>query len=192
MILINVPARSLPGGALEYTLWGDSKMCPKECGNAPLPDLFADMPSFCEEYRVLWHCDLRIEELAIMATNNQIDELDFHMECKNQCRSSFIKRCIELSPEGLAKCGRYGSLPLHVILMNRSSFAELAFYMIDKYTAALQHRDGYERLPLHLACMSQCRSSIIAKCIELYPESLCTVDDGGYLPLHRLLSNRSC
>jgi hypothetical protein len=132
-----------------------------------------------------------------MAMNNQVDELeklDLHLECKNQCRSSIIRQYIELYPEALAKADCFSNLPLHVLLLNRSSPAELAFYMINKYPAALQQRsgDGWNSfLPLHMECMSQCRSSIIAMCIELYPESLRTADDGGYLPLHSVLWNSS-
>jgi hypothetical protein len=37
--------------------------------------------------------------------------------------------------------------------------------------------------------MSQCRSSIISKCIELYPESLANPDKDRDLPLHKLLWN---
>jgi hypothetical protein len=43
---------------------------------------------------------------------------------------------------------------------------------------------------LHLECNYRCRSSIIAKCIELYPESLSIADKKGYMPLHALLWNR--
>jgi ankyrin repeat protein len=130
----------------------------------------------------------------IMAMHNQVDELeelDLHEECKKQCRSSIIRRYIELYPDALAKADSFRNLPLHVLLINRSSPAELAFYMIDKYPAALQQRSSDGCLPLHMECMGPCRSSIIAKCIELYPESLCTVDDGGYLPLHSVLWNSS-
>jgi hypothetical protein len=44
--------------------------------------------------------------------------------------------------------------------------------LIDKYPAALQHRSKYGHLPLHLECIFHCRSFIIAKCIELYPQTL--------------------
>jgi hypothetical protein len=45
--------------------------------------------------------------------------------------------------------------------------------MIEKYPAAFQHHD-YEddKISLHIESKNQCRSSILSKCIELYPESL--------------------
>jgi ankyrin repeat protein len=129
--------------------------------------------------------------------HNQVDELeklDFHEECKNQCRSSIVRRYIELYPEALAKADSFSNLPLHLILKNPNTWnqpaiAELVVDMIDKYPAALQHRDGDGRLPLHLACIGQCRSSIVAKCIELYPEALAKADRFSSFPLYLLLWN---
>jgi hypothetical protein len=44
--------------------------------------------------------------------------------------------------------------------------------MIEKYPAALKHRDVNGNLPIHVECEKLFRSAIISKCIELYPESL--------------------
>jgi ankyrin repeat protein len=117
--------------------------------------------------------------------------LPLHIECKSQCRSTIISKCIELYPEALAKIDVYNRLPLHKLLQNTSSTADNALMVIEKYPAALQHRDSEGYLPLHIECKNQCRSSIISKCIELYPESLAQATMTGYLPLHSLLWNKS-
>jgi hypothetical protein len=111
-------------------------------------------------------------------------------------KSSPILYHTAIHPDALAKADRSSNLPLHLILKNSNAcsqpaIAELVVDMIDKYPAGLQHRSSDGCLPLHVECMGQCRSSIVAKCIELYPESLCTEDDNGYLLLHRLLRNTS-
>jgi hypothetical protein len=44
--------------------------------------------------------------------------------------------------------------------------------LIEKYPVAVKHRNEYNNLPLHIECNHQCRSSIILKYLELYPEAL--------------------
>jgi hypothetical protein len=113
-----------------------------------------------------------------------------HIECKEQCRSAIISKCIELYPRSLGKADRHGYLPLHRLLENRSSLED-ALMMIEKYPAALRHQNNEADFPLHLECIKQCRSTIISKCIELYPRSLRKADRNGRLPLHSLLQNKS-
>jgi hypothetical protein len=115
--------------------------------------------------------------------------LPLHIECKGACISSLISKCIELYPEALAEAGEDNLLPLHCLLQNRLSSIEDALLMIEKYPAALQCANKYGELPLHVECICRCRSSIISKCIELYPESLAIADDNGCQPLHNLSSN---
>jgi ankyrin repeat protein len=119
-----------------------------------------------------------------------IDELNLHMECRNQCRSIIISKCIEQYPEILSTVDCEGYLPLHHLLWNGLSTIDDALIMIEKHPAALQHpENGLDQLPLHIECQKQCRSTIISKCIELYPESLAKADGQGCQPLHRLLWN---
>jgi ankyrin repeat protein len=116
--------------------------------------------------------------------------LPLHSECMNQGRSSIISKCIELYPEALGTADRQGLLPLHTLLSNELSSEEDALMLIEKYPAALQHHnDGL--LPIHLECARRCRSSIISKCIELYPGGLAMAYRQVYLPLHYLLDNKS-
>jgi hypothetical protein len=118
----------------------------------------------------------------------KIDEYALHKECKNQCRPSVIVQYIEVYPQKLAiNSLGMGNLPLHGLLRNQSSSADLALMMIDKYPAALRYMDN--GLPLHIECRNQCRSVIISKCIELYPKALAKMDEKGYQPLHLLLAN---
>ena len=64
--------------------------------------------------------------------------------------------------------------------------------LMEKYLAALQHATKYNGYrALHLECSLQCRSAIIAKCIELYPEALAGADKSRYLPLHIAFGNES-
>jgi ankyrin repeat protein len=118
-------------------------------------------------------------------------QLPLHIECKYQCRSAVISRCIQLYPRSLGKVDYDYNLPLHLLLKNGSSFIEDALLMIEKYPAAVQRKGVYGYLPLHIECMNQCRSVVILKCIELYPEALAKTAVGDYLPLHALLGNKS-
>jgi ankyrin repeat protein len=94
--------------------------------------------------------------------------LPLHLECVNQCRSSIISKCIELYPEALSIADLQEYLPLHRLLLNNQSSADQALMLIEKYPEALNYPyRGY--FPLHMECHSRCRSSIISKCIELYP-----------------------
>jgi hypothetical protein len=100
------------------------------------------------------------------------DEFPIHIECDRQCRSIIISRCIELCPESLAKPERSRDLPLNRLLRNRSSSIDDALMMINKYPEAVTHRGRNREFPIHNECRVQCRSTIIAKCIELCPESI--------------------
>jgi hypothetical protein len=61
------------------------------------------------------------------------------------------------------------------VLINKSSTADVALMMIEKYPAALQHRFG-NLMAIHFESYYRCRLPILSKCIELYPESF---DDGA-------------
>jgi tetratricopeptide (TPR) repeat protein len=125
-----------------------------------------------------------------------IKYLPLHLECMNRCRSTILSKCIELYPESLAKSSEEDSLPLHLLLSNLLSASEDALLMIEKYPNALKFKKysniaANAYLPIHLECKNRCRSAIISKCIELYPESLAEVDDQRMPPLSLLLSNSS-
>jgi hypothetical protein len=118
--------------------------------------------------------------------------LPLHQECSNQCRSAILSKCVELYPEALAVTDCKGYLPLHRLLSNNASSIEDELMMIEKYPAALQQTAGTsQNLPIHIEYKYRCRSSIILKCIELYPESLGDAGRERCLLLHRLLSNES-
>jgi hypothetical protein len=110
-------------------------------------------------------------------------ELPLYIECQNQCRSSIISKCIELYPEALAADNIHGYLPLHQVLKKNTSSTEEALMMMEKYPAALHHQNINGELPLHIECMHQCRSAIISKYIELFPEALDTKNGQGCIPL---------
>jgi ankyrin repeat protein len=120
-----------------------------------------------------------------------LDKLDIHEECMNQCRSSIILQYIQQYPESISKVDEQGNLPLHRLLRNQSSTMDVTLMMMEKYPAALQCQNMYGQLPLHVECNYECRSTIISRCVELYPGSLAVADEQGYLPLHRMLWNQS-
>jgi hypothetical protein len=111
--------------------------------------------------------------------------IHLHEEIKNQCRSAILRKYIEECPECLGKVDKEGYLPLHRLLHNHSSSIDDALIMIEKYPASLRQSKAGS-LPLHVECSNQCRSAIISKCIELYPEALAKANRIGDLPLHRL------
>jgi hypothetical protein len=118
-------------------------------------------------------------------------DLLLHVECSNRCRSAIISKCIELYPRALAKVDMQRYLPLHQLLKNKASSIDDALMMIKMYPEALKHPDRYNWLPIHIECSDQCRSAILLKCMELYPEALGLITSGGILPLHFLLGNLS-
>jgi ankyrin repeat protein len=159
-----------------------------EEGNLPLHSLLRNMSSTIEDVLMV------IENYpASLKYHSSDGYLPLHIESRHQCRSILIAKLIELYPESLTIADKKGCLPLHEALKNESSSSgiDVALIMIDKYSAALQHQniDGY--LPLHIECRRQCRLPLITKFIELYPESLATVDQGGCLPLHAVLKNET-
>jgi hypothetical protein len=128
---------------------------------------------------------------AALQHRNNKGYLPLHVECKHRCRSSIMSICMELYPEGLAIANEDGCLPLHRLLWNPASTIEDALMMIEKEPRALRHEGKEDRLPIHIECIYRRRSLIITKCIELYPEALGKADVQGYLPLHRIVSQRS-
>jgi ankyrin repeat protein len=127
---------------------------------------------------------------AALRQQSSNGQLPLHIECRNQRRSSIITKCIELYPEALAMVDE-AYLPLHWLFWSESSSSEDALMMIEKYPAALQHQNECDFLPIHVECIHQCRSTIISKCIELYPDSLSKADGDGDMCLHMLLGNGS-
>jgi hypothetical protein len=122
--------------------------------------------------------------------------ITLHEECKNECRSTIIWQYVEQYPQSLEVKDEYGSLPLHLLLKNRNSIVEDALMMMEKYPLALEDRDGTEELPLHIECYNRCRSIIISKCIELYPQALdrrikfpgMSIDKSDYITYRSILS----
>jgi ankyrin repeat protein len=117
---------------------------------------------------------MMIEKYPTASSHADADgRMPIHIECKYQCRSAIISKCIELYPESLAENDDDDErLPLHILLNNKLSTLDQALLMIEKYPAALQCKDLYEWLPIHLECFKQCRPAIMSKYIELYPHAL--------------------
>jgi hypothetical protein len=67
-------------------------------------------------------------------------------------------------------------LLLHDLLMGGSWSEEETLMIIDEHPDLLKHQDSQGKFPIHIECSSQCRSHIILKCIEIYPESLSAAD----------------
>jgi hypothetical protein len=128
---------------------------------------------------------------AALEYQNDNRELPLHIECFRQNRSSIIEKCLELYPQALAIADGMEFLPLHCSLMNNSPFVSESLSLMEEYPAALQHRIHMGMLALHLECKHRCRSSVISKCIELYPEALAEADEDGNMPLHHLLESNS-
>jgi hypothetical protein len=120
--------------------------------------------------------------------------LPIHIECRNQCRSSVLVKCIELYPESLTVADGDGYWPLHAAIKNKSASFNAIMTLIDGHPGILRKQDNDGCLPLHIACQYTWHpmlSSIIAKLIELYPGSLAVTDRYEELPLHYVISNPS-
>jgi hypothetical protein len=124
--------------------------------------------------------------------SNTCGSLPIHLEFTNKRRQAIISKCIELYPESLGVSDTERYLPLHSLLAStKSSLVENTLMVIEKYPAAVSHKTREGKLPLHLECSYRCRSAIISKRIELYPEALLEADFRGNLPLHGLLRKKS-
>jgi ankyrin repeat protein len=130
---------------------------------------------------------------AALQHQNDYGKLPLHIECEYQCRSYIISKCTELYPEslGIHAADKEGYLPLNRLLGKQASSVDFALKLIEKYPAALGFKNLYGDLPLHVECIYQCRSDIISKCYEIYPESLNVANGQGCLSMHHLLANKS-
>jgi ankyrin repeat protein len=128
---------------------------------------------------------------AAVERENDDGFLPLHIEYCNQRRSAIIAKCIELYPESLAMPNPSGRLPWEWVLEDESIPMEQVIKMFEKYPAALHHQSKFGFLPLHIECNNRCRSAIMLKCIELYPQSVACVDTQGYVPIQILLKKSS-
>lgn len=117
--------------------------------------------------------------------------LPIHIEIRVNCRPAILARCIELYPKSLTKQDSYGHLALHHLLYSKTSSTEIALMMIERYPEALIQCDQFGRYPICYECSEQCRSIILSQCIKRYPELLSYRTYNGYLPLHKVLMNKS-
>jgi hypothetical protein len=167
-------------------LYPESLAQPNNEGDLPLHVLLWHEISGVDAFRMSM---MMIEKYpAALEHRNVFHRLPIHNECYSRCRSAIISKCINLYPESLARGDGHGDLPWHALLQNMISTTEDALLMIEKYPVALEHRNVFHRLPIHNECYSRCRSAIISKCIDLYPESLARGDGHGDLPLQNMTS----
>jgi hypothetical protein len=159
---------------------------------------FPDIERYLPLHRLLENNSSTVDDALLMIRKypaalqhpNNNGDLPLHIESRNQYRSSVISKSIDLYPEALSLANNDDNLPLHELLGSQSQI-EQAMLLISKYPAGVKHQNCHGHLPLHIECYVQRRSTIIWKCIELYPESFGVVDGDGCLPLHRLLNESS-
>jgi hypothetical protein len=132
---------------------------------------------------------------AALQHQNSYGHLRLRTECKYQCRSFIISKCIELyhaidvaewQPEQLAVKDNRDDLPLHLLLENKTSAVEDAI-TTENYPDVLSHRNRGGDFPLHLKCKNQCRLSIISISIEKDSKLSVCADSANDLPLHVLM-----
>jgi hypothetical protein len=101
-----------------------------------------------------------------------IDKLKIHEECASSTiHSSMLFQYIDRYPESLTKLDKYEETPLHILLQNRKGKVEDTLAMMEKNPDVLKYANRHGHLPIHIECMNRGRSVILAKLIELYPES---------------------
>jgi ankyrin repeat protein len=170
-------------------LYPESLKIADEDGNSPLHLLLLHRKSWESTELLL----AMIENYpAALQHCNRSKRLPLHSACFNRCPPVIISKCIELFPEAVSNEDNLGHLPLHSCLLNDRTHnpgTDLALMLIKKYPAAVRHPDKDGNLPIHLECHHQCRSTIVSKCIELYPQSAKLINDEGKTPLVLLLKN---
>jgi ankyrin repeat protein len=114
-----------------------------------------------------------------------------HIECSHKYNGEYISQLIESYPEALSKYNRYGYLPLHLILKNKSSSITSAQLIINAFPESTRRKDNEGNYPLHIECGYQCRFEVISQLIELCPDALLQTNQQRNLPLHLLLRNQS-
>jgi ankyrin repeat protein len=116
---------------------------------------------------------MMIEKYPASLQHQNLDRyLPLHLESMYQCRLPFLSKCMEKYLEALGTADSEGCLPLHRLFLNLSSPIDIALMMIERHPVALKHQNHYHSLPLHIESKNRCRSVILRKCIELYPEGL--------------------
>jgi ankyrin repeat protein len=127
--------------------------------------------------------------LHISPQQDNMSTILVHAECMGPCRSLWLNMLMSSYPTSLQQANARGELPLHLLLQNRASLTNDAIRMMNQYPAALRMTSVSGYIPLHIECYGGCRNPILKRCIELCRDSLSTVGNEGFLPLHYLVCN---
>ena len=97
--------------------------------------------------------------------------------------TDILKLLLEYYPDSV-HCDEYGygELPLHYAAGHKSpGFCKL---LVDAYPDSVRRRSDNGSLPIHNACLRNCRVDTLEYLLEVYPESLHIRNGNGYLPIH--------
>jgi hypothetical protein len=102
---------------------------------------------------IRWRSRQRMETLS----KDRHGNLPIHEECYHYSRPNVILYYMDKYPSSLMISSAAGSLPLHLLLRDKSSSTEIALAMIEKYPDALTRQIRYGDLPIHMECHHQGR-----------------------------------
>jgi ankyrin repeat protein len=80
-----------------------------------------------------------------------------------------------------------GEYALHRAIENRPNDLELIQYLVERHPPALQEKDRYGRLPLHLAIDHGAGIGTIRYLVEASPQAVHARDEWGFFPVHSAL-----
>ena len=114
-----------------------------------------------------------------------------HCACNNRnVTGNIIQLLIEAAPETVRSVNNIGSMPLHILCVNKEVVEEapvqaiqILKLLIEKYPEAVRHVTNGGCLPIHFASMWR-SPEFCRVLIDAYPGSERITDDDGELPLH--------
>lgn len=117
-------------------------------------------------------------------------QLPIHLCCRFKKSFTWIKRLIEIYPNGLAITDYDGQVPLHIAIENRCGENVVSFLVQRSDEATLMMKDDLGFMPIHLAGIAnawhwmQILGVACRKCIG-------EADPVGDLPIHVMLANQA-
>ena len=116
------------------------------------------------------------------------NRLPLHMaSARKESQASLISRIVQSHPRAASTTDRTGKLPLHLACEAGKDWGEGVSTLCEAYPDGIRQAEDNSRgwLPLHIVAFKADSSrAVVAKMVELYPESVEIPDSEGNYPLH--------
>ena len=134
---------------------------------------------------------------AVSAVDDYEGWTPLHVACWNGGTTlniiNIIQLLISATPDSVRSKTNKGRTPLYVLCHHKrggeSNAMPILKFLIEKYPEAVQHADIDGQLPIHIAC-SKSTPEFCQVLIDAAPDSIRSVTNYGWVPLHMLCCNR--